>query len=63
MNLFACPRSVRLKKLDITHLVCKLWVRKVQKHLNSLFSGNAMSGYAKFTKLCKTIDIDVRNEP
>ena len=48
------------KKIDITHLVCKLWVRKVQKHSNSLFSENATSGNATFTKFCMIINIEVR---
>ena len=30
---------------DTTHLVCKLWVRKVQKRKNSLLFCNAITGH------------------
>ena len=44
---------------DITHLFCKFWVSKVQNrsNRNSLFSGNATSGHANFTKFCRIINI------
>ena len=32
-------------------------------HSNSLFSGNATSAHSSFTKLCRIINIDVRNWP
>ena len=34
-----------------------------QKRWNSLFSGNATSGHASFTKFCMIINTDVRNQP
>ena len=37
-------RSTKSKKFDITGLVCKSWLDKVQKRTNSLFPGNATSG-------------------
>ena len=32
------------KNFEITHLDCKLWVSKIQKRSNNLFSGNTTSG-------------------
>ena len=48
---------------DITHLVCNLWVSKVKKRSNSLFSGNATYRHASFTKFCRIINIDVKINP
>ena len=50
------------KQFNITHLVCKLWISKVQKRQNRLFSGNAKSGYANLTKFCRIINIDIKNQ-
>ena len=48
---------------EIIYLVCKLWVIKVQKRSNSLFSGNSNSGHANSTIFCRIISTDVRNKP
>ena len=61
-------REARNPKMffDITHLVCKVWVRKVPKSLkrsSSLFSGNAIHGLCWLQKFCSIINIDVRDKP
>ena len=48
---------------DITHLICKLQVRKFKKRLDCLLSGNETYEHVSFTKFCRIINIDVKNQP
>ena len=51
------------KKMDVNHLVCKLWVSRVQKHSNILFSGYATSEHGNFIKCYWINDINIEIGP
>ena len=51
------------KKFDLNHLVCTLWVSKVQVRSNILFAGYATSEHGNFTKCYRVNNINIRNWP